>query len=317
VFRKGLFKNKDLTPMFIFLIILFCTPSYALHASKLDLKNIPEIVIVDVVDKDIAHYGRWPWSRDVHGKALETLNAQGAKGVYFDFIFSEPDERWPEKDASFSEAIERSQIPAFIPFMFIREGGKDAFSYEVPGIKVDQETAIKRIRNQVLPALPQFAGPATATGYINYFPDTDWVLRKLHLVVRWRGRAYAHMSIAVAAHLCNIAPGEVYLKNRTLHMGPGRIPLGERATLEPDFGKPFKKYGHFSYSDLLEGKLAKEINGRLVIMAFNASGLSDYVVTETSNRYPGSEVLAVSIDHIMRTLLHSSRRKTGQGSNKE
>jgi len=59
---------------------------------------------------------------------------------------------------------------------------------------------------------------------------------------------------------------------------------------------------------LLEGKLEEEINGKLVIMGFNALGLSDCVVPETSNRYPGHEVLAVSIDHILKTLSHSSRQ---------
>jgi hypothetical protein len=133
-------------------------------------------------------------------------------------------------------------------------------------------------------------------------------IEKLHLIVHWQGRAYAHMSVTVAAHLCNTPLSEVYLKNPTLHIGPGKVPLGKCATLKPDFGKPFRKYKHFSYSDLLRGKLEKEINGRLVIMGFNASGLSSYFVTETSNRYPHSEVLAVNIDHILRTLLHSSRQ---------
>ena len=120
-------------------------------------------------------------------------------------------------------------------------------------------------------------------------------------------RSLAGQSLRPYEYHCGLSflqhtPSQVYLKNRTIHIGPGKLPLGERATLKPDFGKPFKKYKHFSYSDLLEGKLEKEISGKLVIMGFNASGLSDYVVTETSNRYPGPEVLALSIDHILKTL---------------
>ena len=65
----------------ILLVILSCTPYPTRHTSKLDFKNIPDIVIVDVTDKDIANYGRWPWPRDIHGKALETLNPNFARFV--------------------------------------------------------------------------------------------------------------------------------------------------------------------------------------------------------------------------------------------
>ena len=83
--------------LFTFLIVLSCTPYPARSTSKPDFTNNPDIIIVDVMDKDIANYGRWPWPRDIHGKALDVLNSQGALGVYFDFVFSE-DAVWKVKD---------------------------------------------------------------------------------------------------------------------------------------------------------------------------------------------------------------------------
>ena len=67
------------------------------------------IVIIDVTDRSMARYGRWPWPRDLHGEALKMLNLAEIKGVYFDFIFSEKDARWPEKDLAFSESIRTSR----------------------------------------------------------------------------------------------------------------------------------------------------------------------------------------------------------------
>lgn len=44
------------------------------------------------------------------------------------------------------------------------------------------------------------------------------------------------------------------------------------------------------------------IRGKFVIMGFNATGMSDFVVTASSNRYPGSQVHAVLIDSILRRI---------------
>lgn len=44
------------------------------------------------------------------------------------------------------------------------------------------------------------------------------------------------------------------------------------------------------------------IRGKFVIMGFNATGMSDFVVAASSDRYPGAEVHAVLIDSILRRI---------------
>ncbi|MCP4699801.1 MAG: adenylate/guanylate cyclase domain-containing protein [Gammaproteobacteria bacterium] len=51
-----------------------------------------DVVIVAVDDTSIAHLGRWPWPRSVHAELLRALQADGAKAVGFDIIFSEAEE---------------------------------------------------------------------------------------------------------------------------------------------------------------------------------------------------------------------------------
>lgn len=83
--------------------------------------------------------------------------------------------------------------------------------------------------------------------------------------------------------------------------GSKQLKLLKEAAFRPDFGEPFNKYKHYSYSDLLEGKIDK-VNGKFAIMGYNATGLSDFVVTKTNNRYPGSEIHAVFIDYLLNEL---------------
>lgn len=285
--------------LFFIPLIISCSNISIQNDSGRSRNNVTEIVIIEVTDKDIGKYGRFPWGRDIHGKALNILNSYKIKGVLFDMLFSEPDSRWPEKDSAFSDAIKKAKIPVFIPYCFVKEGGKQAFPYHVEGIKIDDASHIKNMKAQVLPSLSQFVMNATNTGYLNVFLDKKGVLRDITTIVQWNGKYYPFIGVTIAAHCFNVPIDEVYLENRTLHIGKAKIKLRKGAKFRPSFGKPFKKYKHYAYSDLLEGKLTNKIQGKFIIMGYNATGLSDFLVTTSSNRFPGSEVHAVFIDYML------------------
>lgn len=291
----------------VLFLIIICTPSFQKVSLAINSNNTFKIAIIDVTDKDVANYGRFPWSRDIHAKALKKLNEYGAKGVLFDFIFSEPDARWPEKDSVFSNAIKESKIPVFIPYMFLKEGGAVTFSCKVDTMSVDDASHIKQV-SQVLPALSQFAVNATHTGYINVFPDKDYILKRIPIVLQWHDKFYPFIGINIVAYYKKVPISEIYFKNKMLHIGSSKFRLNKDASLELDFGKPFTKYIHLSYSDLLKENLTNQIKGKFIIMSFNASGLSDFFVTKSSNRFPGSEVHAVFLDFVLNRLVDRIER---------
>ena len=296
--RWGAFLMKGLI-VFIIPLIISCSNISIQNDLGKKRDNLTEILIIEVTDKDISKYGRFPWGRDIHGKALKILSSYKAKGVYFDMVFSEQDSRWPEKDSAFSIAIQESKIPVFIPYFFVKEGGKKVFPYHVGGVKVDDASHIKKMKSQVLPSLSQFVLNATNTGYINVFLNKNNILKDITTMLQWNGKYYPFIGVTIAAHYFNTPIEEVYLENRILHIGKVKIKLRTGAKIRPYFGKPFKKYKHYAYSDLLEGKLANKIQGRFIIMGYNATGLSDFLVTTSSNRFPGSEVHAVFIDYVL------------------
>ena len=292
--------------LFIIPLIISCS-NYSIQSdSGKNRDNATEIVIIEVTDKDIGKYGRFPWSRDIHGRALNMLSNYKAKGVFFDMVFSEPDSRWPEKDSAFSIAIQASKIPVFIPYFFVKEGGKQAFSYPVEGIIVDDASQIKKMNSQVLPSLPKFTKNVTNTGYVNVFLDKNNMLKDITTIVQWNGKYCLFIGVTIAAHYMNTPIGEVYLKNRTLHIGKAKMKLRTGAKIRPAFGKPFTKYIHYAYSDLLEGKLANKIQGKFIIIGYNATGLGDFLVTTSSNRFPGSEIHAVFIDYMLNKVAFDS-----------
>ena len=53
------------------------------------------VVIVDVDERSLARFGRWPWPRGQLARLLEKIEALGAASVGIDMIFAEPDETLP------------------------------------------------------------------------------------------------------------------------------------------------------------------------------------------------------------------------------
>ena len=51
-----------------------------------------DVVMVLVDEKSLKEVGRWPWSRDLHAKLVERIQAGGAKVIGLDIIYAEPEE---------------------------------------------------------------------------------------------------------------------------------------------------------------------------------------------------------------------------------
>jgi adenylate cyclase len=79
--------------------LAFFKPFYLIEAKLFDLLSViapprpsefgAEIVAID--EPSFSEIGqRWPWSREMHARLIESLRAAGAKVIAFDIIFSEP-----------------------------------------------------------------------------------------------------------------------------------------------------------------------------------------------------------------------------------
>ena len=284
----------------VFLLLLLVTG--LIYSNSFATENKTKIIIIDVTDKDINQYGSFPWPRDIHGRAVRILNHHKAKGVLFDMVFSEADDRRPEKDQEFAQAISDSAIPVFIPFFFVKPGGgKQAFPYPVQTLSVTNNSNIKSLEYDVLPSLHQFIASSSGTGFVNIFPNKKGILESITTVLSWNKKYYPFIAITIAAHYLKIPTNEIYIKKNIMYIGSKRLKLSNEAGFRPDFGKPFMRYKHYAYSDLLEDRI-DNILGKFAIIAFNATGLSDFAVTRTSNHYPGSEINAVFIDYMLNDL---------------
>ena len=64
-----------------------------------------DIVVVDIDEESISHFGQWPWPRSVLAQLTDRLGELGAAAIVFDMVFSEPDRTSPIRAIKALEAV--------------------------------------------------------------------------------------------------------------------------------------------------------------------------------------------------------------------
>ena len=129
-----------------------------------------DIVLIDIDERSLAamasEYGRWPWPRDVLATLLEELEAQGAKAVVFDILFSDADRQNPVSERTFDAAVARSTI-AYFPVLRLN-----------PANDATSAVHASQLAGLVVPRAANAAADPTLAVVLPYF---DSVVRSRHL----------------------------------------------------------------------------------------------------------------------------------------
>lgn len=253
----------------------------------------PDIVLLDIDERSLAamagDYGQWPWPRDVLATMLTELEAQGARAVVFDILFSDPDRRNPVSERAFDDAIAKSRI-AYFPVLRLSKNNDSSSSVhagDLAGLVVRRDgAAVAPGAGPTLAmSLPYFAS-AVAGGHLGTFnidPDSDSVIRRYRLyedLGAWR-------VLSLPARLA-------------LDFG---WPMPDASEKSLRFNADVLAYRTVSFSDLFVDLLRRqrtragdEFRGKIVVIGATASGLFDLKGTPVSRIHPGMDLLATAID---------------------
>ncbi len=149
---------------------------------------------------------------------------------------------------------------------------------------------------------------AETEGFFNVFPDPTGTVRKVPLLMELNGMPYP----ALALEVLRLGLGETDIvlygseKIDTPKTGLLGISLGDRFIPTDDAGQltlnyrgPTKTFSYLSAVEILEGKHAKALTRKHVLIGTSAAGLPDLRATPFSNTFPGVEVHATVIDNIL------------------
>src|SRR3990172_6472110 len=251
----------------------------------------PGIVMIDIdeptLEAMVPEYGRYPWTRAVYGQLLDGLAREQPAAIVFDILFIDPQKEHVADDLYFIRTA--AALPnVYFPMVRLSAPPQAERGNGYPLKQLKNATAgpgaDPEAHAALLLPLPGLAQTGRI-GTINVFADADGVIRRYPLYLDAYGWRIPSLPVRVARDMGFDTP--------------------ESASLMLTWHGPAKSYRTVSFHDVftdLERKQpqrpANEFQGKIVIVGTTASGLHDLKLTPLGANYPGTEVLATTIDNL-------------------
>jgi PAS domain S-box-containing protein len=291
------------------------------------------VVIVDVDERSLARFGRWPWPRGQLARLLEKIEALGAASVGIDMIFAEPDETLPSPAQRRSAALDhepRAGLSALTPndaalaavlssgafilgynlrFGAEREGGSSCVLHPIPLVSLQEpggraEVAALFQASAVLCSLPGLADASAGSGFLNAALDADGILRRMPLMIAHDGLVYPSLGLATLVPALGIRQFVLRTtggRMESLALEDIVVPLDPRGGLLLHFRGGKQTFPYISAADVLGDQVPEgSLRNRIVFLGTSAPGLGDTVATPLDTTFPGVEVHATVADSILR-----------------
>lgn len=152
--------------------------------------------------------------------------------------------------------------------------------------------------------IPIISAAAQGAGFFNIFPDRDGTVRWAPLVIKYKGKYYCPLSLAILQKFLDAPPLVLHLAEygvEKVHLGEISIPVNEEGRLLINYCGPPKTFPHYSITDVLHGRISQEIiQDKIVLIGATAIGIYDMRVTPFSQVFPGLEIHANIVDTILK-----------------
>ena len=241
----------------------------------------PDIIVVEIDDRAINDFGRWPWPRGYHAECLDILGKYKPKAIVFDILFTEPQAEHPEEDKQLTFEVKKLGNVFFASYF-------DLYPDKGKGLRGRRET---------LP-LEELLRNTKGSGFVNITVEPDGKVRKLPLFINYEGKACPSLDLISAAYYLGTDPAKSAVKTDS------------RGFMWINYAAGFDKFKRVSFSDipLSANQLDKgekpsiDLNifkDKIVIIGLTATGAEDYWSTSVSALYPGVGIRASSINTIL------------------
>jgi adenylate cyclase len=311
--------------------------------------------IADIDEKSLDKFGQWPWSRAILAKLVDRLHELGAAVVAFDVLLSEPDRTGPkaiaanlpddpafqavkaqmatlpDPDSQLAEAV--TKVPTVFGFAMLGYDPKrpQVKPHPVGGFSANGDSPFYFVPgfNYVVGALPNLQAAAAGNGAVNSAPDDDGVVRRVPLILNFRGKvgdedylsdhflptlglealrlAFQSPSYTIRASGANQEALAGLVAN-----GIGAIRIeGSPIVIKTDRSGEILLHdtGHkpqrfISIADLFDSNFDRsQVEGRIILIGTSVEGLKDVQTSPLEANVPGVEIQAQTVEQILETAL--------------
>lgn len=276
-----------------------------------------EVVIVDLDERSLTRYGRWPWPRSQVAELLASIQSLGPRVIGLDILFADLDS---SGGAALGSGAKSAQVLATTlasgtyvlgyAFSFDPEKnlGNDCFLTPLSLVEVARGAMGREPpwfqAKGVICNLPELTAAAAAGGFFNVALDRDGILRRAPLFLEYRERFFPSLGLAMVQQFRGDPQLTLYrsaLGAEALGVGKSYVPLDPKGNLLLRFRGGQGAFATFSAVDLLEGRVDGEwLRDKLVVVGTSAAGLREQIATPLANNGLGVEVHATLADNLLR-----------------
>ena len=244
------------------------------------------IVIVAIDDETVRRVGSYPLPRGLLAQLVDRLNDSGAKAIALDILFL--DRGAGEADAQLAESIRRARAVIGAVALFSRG---DAFSDT--SLASDLSVALPIAERIVTPISP--LAEAGEIGLVNISADHAGTPRYVPLLIR----SGADLLPCFALRASAAGIGDPEIEPNAIRLGASRSALDIGYHLPLRFYGPRGTFPTISAQTILDGGGADAIAGRIVLVGATAIGTADTFATAFDPLFPGVEVEATAVAHLV------------------
>lgn len=297
------------------------------------------VVIIDIDEDSLRHYGQWPWPRPLVARIPEALHEMGAKSIAFDIVFAEPDRTspsliadglpqtpemqgvaqilkgLPDNDQVFAKRIEAlgNVVTGFVAAnQPTTEKPVLKAKYLNEGMNPDPLKFVTSVQ-YFTASLPSIVNSSAGNGSFTMSPAQDGVVRYVPLLLgQLLPDGQVNMYPALSLEALRVAMGKTFYKIKSygerVQQGYGieSVSLGDY-TIPTDKSGNFQVYYTGHRPDLyipawkvLERQVTPEmIKDKIVFIGTSAVGLLDLRATPLNAALPGVEVHAEIVEQIL------------------
>jgi two-component system, cell cycle sensor histidine kinase and response regulator CckA len=283
-------------------------------------KQSGRVVIVEIDEKSLAQFGRWPWPRDLLGLLTRKILDHGAAAVVLDMMFPQEDRGTTRSTADIGEAPSAtndevlagalSGRPVVVGYAF-RFDSDDAGSLpcQVPSLPLvvagpnESRATLFYHATGAVCSVPAISRAALGSGFLNAAPDRDGRMRRIPLVIEYGDRYYPSLALAALNVYRHVSTMQLVTDARgawRLRLDNQTVPLEGPSYLRLRFSGTQRRFPYVSVADVLSGRVPEErLRGKIAIVGGSASGLQNPVVAPVNPLFPDVEIQATAIDNLL------------------
>lgn len=267
------------------------------------------VAIVDVDEQSLSAFGQWPWRRDVVGRLIDRVRAEGASIIGLDIIFAEADRSGPAADAALAGALRGGRVILGYGLTFDKAPRAPVpcvlhpiglAIIRPPGETSDQ--ALFHATGAVC-NLPALGESVAASGFLNAAPDADGILRRVPLAAQLDGRVYPGLALAAVAATTgarDMALRIINVNAAELAVGDRTVPVDGKGNLRLRYRGKKRAFPYFSAADVIARQVpAGALRGKIVFVGTTALGTREVVATPLDTLFAGVEVQATIADNLL------------------